>query len=459
MTNGLLSCVVVLAGAAVAAAQPPGPPPAMPFVMPPTPGTDFVPPMQVGVPYAQPPQPVMPFVMPPPPGMHFPPPTPPVVEMDDAAGADGHGAGSDDADHRGPKHFWADTDFLIWWIKGAHTPTLLTSGSPDDASPGALGQPGTESLFGGNIAYAARLGGRVGVGLWLAEENGYHFGLQGNMFYLGRGSINFQASSPGSPVLARPFLDATTGAESASLLAFPGLQSGQFVASVSSRLWGAEVETRSEAVDTGVIRIDLLTGLRYLEYLETLETADATTVTGPSAALAGLTIQSSDRFAAGNYFYGFEIGADGTAEFGRLSVRVLGKVAFGDTHEVVSVGGSTISTTGLGGAATIAVPNGFLTLPTNSGRHGREAFTVVPEAGLTLGYAVTKHVRATVGYTFLYSSDVLRPGDQADHALNVTQIPPPLGPGALTGPARPAFGFHDTDFWAQGVNLGLEFRY
>jgi hypothetical protein len=27
------------------------------------------------------------------------------------------------------------------------------------------------------------------------------------------------------------------------------------------------------------------------------------------------------------------------------------------------------------------------------------------------------------------------------------------------GPARPAFGFRETDFWAHGVNFGLEFKY
>jgi len=32
-------------------------------------------------------------------------------------------------------------------------------------------------------------------------------------------------------------------------------------------------------------------------------------------------------------------------------------------------------------------------------------------------------------------------------------------PGVPTVPARPAFVFRGSDFWAHGANVGLEFRY
>jgi hypothetical protein len=57
-------------------------------------------------------------------------------------------------------------------------------------------------------------------------------------------------------------------------------------------------------------------------------------------------------------------------------------------------------------------------------------------------------VTATVGYTFLYISSVVRPSDQIDRSVNIA---PPN--------TRPAFSFHATDFWTQGVNLGLEIRF
>ena len=459
MRNGFLGCVVMLAGIGVVAAQPPGPMPAMPFVMAPPPG----------MPYALPPQPAMPFVMPPPPGTQLPVQAPglepppgmpaPLPPPDQAPpGADDGDAGADETGERPhlSKCVWADADFILWWIKGARTPTLLTTGSPTDAFPGALGQPGTSPLFGGDLDSKAFPGGRFDFGWWMAEENGYRFGLQGDIFFLGRQSKTFSAASAGTPVLAQPFFDVNANGERASLLAFPGLQSGQFGAALSSRLWGAEVETRSEAVDTGVIHIDTLCGLRYLEFLESLDVSESTTFTGPPV-LAGVAIQQSDRFAAGNFFYGAEIGADGRAECGPLELRLLWKVAFGATHEAIRISGATNASTPLGGSTTAM--SGFLALPSNMGHYAREEFTVVPETAVTVGYAVTKHLHATVGYHFLYVSDVLRPGDQIDHALNVTQIPAPLGPGALVGPARPAFSFNGTDFWAQGLDVGLEFRY
>jgi hypothetical protein len=69
--------------------------------------------------------------------------------------------------------------------------------------------------------------------------------------------------------------------------------------------------------------------------------------------------------------------------------------------------------------------------------------------------SLTQHIRAYVGYTFLCWTDVVRPGNQIDLALNPSQIPT----GTLTGPARPTFTRHESDVWVQGVNLGLEFRF
>jgi hypothetical protein len=43
--------------------------------------------------------------------------------------------------------------------------------------------------------------------------------------------------------------------------------------------------------------------------------------------------------------------------------------------------------------------------------------------------------------------------------VNVTQFPIQSGNGPLMGAARPAFNFNETDFWAQGLNFGLELRY
>jgi hypothetical protein len=63
------------------------------------------------------------------------------------------------------------------------------------------------------------------------------------------------------------------------------------------------------------------------------------------------------------------------------------------------------------------------------------------------------------GYSFLWLNTVARAGEQIDPVVNVTQFPILSGSGPLRGPARPAFNFDGNDFWAQGLNLGLELRY
>jgi hypothetical protein len=76
---------------------------------------------------------------------------------------------------------------------------------------------------------------------------------------------------------------------------------------------------------------------------------------------------------------------------------------------------------------------------------------------LKLGCQVTEHTRAWVGYNFLYVSDVVRSGDAIDLRVNTNQIPPRNAP--VTGPAVPAYTGNRTDFWAQGLSVGLEFRF
>jgi hypothetical protein len=132
-------------------------------------------------------------------------------------------------------------------------------------------------------------------------------------------------------------------------------------------------------------------------------------------------------------------------------------VALGSTDQVVDVAGSTVIAPP-GQVATVA-NGGLLAQPTNSGHFTRDQFAVVPEVGVNVGYQATAHLRAFVGYTFLYWSNVVRPGDQIDRAVNPTQLPVSTAAPQLAGPARPAPVLRDTAFWAQGSSFGVEFRY
>ena len=89
------------------------------------------------------------------------------------------------------------------------------------------------------------------------------------------------------------------------------------------------------------------------------------------------------------------------------------------------------------------------------GTHDSQQFSLLPEIGFTLGYDLTSRLKATAGYTLLYWSNVARPGDQIDLNVDSRQFPPPQT-GTFT---KPEFALHTSDFWAQGLNLGLEYRF
>jgi len=354
--------------------------------------------------------------------------------------------------------FWVSGEYLLWWIKNSHYPPLLTSGSATDALPGALGMPGTQVLFGGDVDNQDRSGARVALGGWLDGDG--RLGVEAGYFFLGTRSVGLTSGGsgvPGSAVTARPFFNLLTNAEDASLVSYPGLASGVVSASASSELQAGEANALLGLCDGAHVRVELLAGLRYLRLDEKLGIQEDSQVSNTAAAFADDRIGVLDRFDTVNDFYGAQLGARAAFRYGRWEALLLAKVALGDVHESVTIGGSTAITTATG--STSVSPGGLLALPTNSGTFHRDEFAVVPEAGIRVDCRLTRHLHAFVGYSFLYWSEVLRPGNQIDPRLNVNEVPTSKSFGAAGGPSRPAFSFNGTDFWAQGVSFGMEFRY
>jgi hypothetical protein len=354
-------------------------------------------------------------------------------------------------------HFWVSAEYLLWWIKDSRLPPLITAGTP--ASAGVLGVPGTTTIFGDSeFRHEDFSGGRFNAGFWLDCE--HLCGLEGGFFFLGSRSDNFcvaGSGAPGSPVIARPVFDVLANRENAELVAFPGQLAGTVCVTSNSRLWGANIDVIHNLCCGCCYRVDLIAGFRYLELDEGLTITENLTILPGVPAIGGSTFFVEDDFGAHNRFYGGEVGARGEYRWNKVFADVLGKVALGSTHEVVDINGTTVITPPGGPASTFH--GGLLAQPSNIGHFHRDQFAVVPEVGINVGYQVTNHFRAFVGYTFLYWSNVVRPEDQIDRAVNLSQLPSSAGPGTLVGPARPAPLFRDTDFWAQGISFGLEFRY
>lgn len=372
---------------------------------------------------------------------------------------------------------WASASVLLWGIRPGRTPPLVTNGTT--TSLGAIG-PGTSVIAGGNQNYNLREGALFTVGTWLDE--GRTKGIEGSYFFLGGPSDTFSASSSGAPgtsVLARPFINAITGLEDSQIIGFPGVTGGNVYVSSTSQFQGAQINGLCNLCCSSVCdsccstgcsqtgygqpgyfnqtgyRLDMIGGFQYLNLNENLVITENITVlpTAPPPFVPGSTIMVTDNFRTSNNFYGGQIGARGEWYRGAWFVNATGQVALGSTHQVVQINGSTVFTDPGGPAVT--QPGGLLALPTNSGTFSRDRFSVVPTVGLNVGRQITKNVRVYVGYTLIYWSNVVRPGDQIDPVVNPTQLPTAAGPGTLVGPARPAFAFRETDFWAQGVNLGM----
>ncbi len=79
----------------------------------------------------------------------------------------------------------------------------------------------------------------------------------------------------------------------------------------------------------------------------------------------------------------------------------------------------------------------------------------MPELDVTAGWQITSHLRATVGYSLLWLTDMVRPGDQVDRTVNPNSLPPALP----STPIGPTFTLRDTDFWVQGIRVGMELRF
>jgi hypothetical protein len=133
---------------------------------------------------------------------------------------------------------------------------------------------------------------------------------------------------------------------------------------------------------------------------------------------------------------------------------LLGKVALGNVNSSVHINGQATSVV-VDPPDTSVTPGGLLAQPTNMGNYDRNSLAAIIELGMSLRRQFACGLEATVGYSFMYWSDVSRAGDQIDRDINVSQLPP----GPLVGAPRPEFSFRNTDFWAQGLNAGLEYAF
>lgn len=341
-----------------------------------------------------------------------------------------------------------DAEALFWWYRDSPAPTPLIT-------DGIVGLPSTQTYLG---EQSLDTGMNPGVRITLRLAASSKLGVEANVFYVPSRTTSRSVSSSGeigSTNLVLPYLDATTLMESGAELSYAPMYSGAASETLSNQFLGAELDGVWALPPSGTRTVEAIAGIRYLRLRETYTFTTSSPYIPPYPVDIWTT---TDRFATTNDFYGVQVGArtrfDDGAWFGSGAVRI----ALGGMVQAVDISGSLV-TNDYGPVQTFN--GGYFALPTNIGNHSRTQFAVVPEVNLNVGYRITPAMSLYLGYSFIYASNVVRPGNQINRTLNTTQSTswtedPVVRPA---GPAQPSFAFNDSAFWAQGINAGIAIRF
>lgn len=356
---------------------------------------------------------------------------------------------------------WVRGEYLSWALKEQQFPALVSASLPgtpiEDA--GILGRLGTHTLFGddgtenGLLPGAMLSGGRLTGGFWFHPDQ--MCGIEANYFELDNRVKGYTAVDPAYPV-ARPFFNISAFGQDRLLVNFPPYVDGSINVASSTTFNGAEGLLRRVVSHSDWHRLDLVAGYRYSrldDELQIFESIDAYPLG------ASTHIDAFDYLNVENQFHGGQAGAIMRWHGKYVGLQLLGKLALGGTNRRVLIDGGTATTTTVvlpvESTTITSGPGRLLALPTNMGSYSSTGFSAVGELGVSSELQLTCNCRLTFGYTFIYWSNVARVADQIDTVVNPTQMPP----GALHGLPRPRYNLVTSDFWAQGLNFGLEYQF
>ena len=343
---------------------------------------------------------------------------------------------------------WGAVDYLMGWSKGRSAPALVTTSSAGDE--GVVGASSTSVLMGDErVGLGTGSGGRADFGAWLG--GGTEVGLGMRFYGFSADAGDYQAASDGSQVLAVPFYNTRLGQEDARLVATgPGIAAGEININHSTNVLQAESYLRIPMTEGQGWRFDLVGGYHYSRVEDRL-TLDAFSEDLDGSFLLGVgnTRRVADVFDATNDFHGGSLGLLGQIHKDRMVFSMLGKISGGNMHQKVRIAGHQENTSPTGGNDVFN--SGTFALDTNTGRYERDVTAVIPEAQFTFTFLWQENVSLNLGYAFSYWSDVVTATDSIDRNVNSSQFQD----NPLFGSADPQFTLRDTDFWVQGMTIGI----
>jgi hypothetical protein len=362
------------------------------------------------------------------------------------------------------EHIWTSLDLLFVSVPGIHTPLPLALHGTVPYTGAAL-PPTTVAIGNNDLINDLRLGGRLGAGLWLdpCHVNGF----DASLMFVGPATRDISVSTNAAfPTLLRPYIVVNTplpgtpaipptppGQPNFADIVGQSGTAGTVAVHTYSFLVGGDADYRRQIFSNCGTTANLLLGFRYLHLDESLTITES----GVGAAGAAPAVFAlSDRFATTNNFYGGQIGLAIEKVWGPWSLESDVKIALGSTSQTVNISGANNF------AANAAA--GLFAQDSNSGIYNHSNVSVIPELGLKLGYQMTPRWRLTMGFTFLYWSNVLQPGNQIDPIVDETKVPKPGAPPQVFAPlpsanAHPIIPFTRSDYYVYGMTVGLTYKW
>ena len=345
---------------------------------------------------------------------------------------------------------WFDAEYLYWKFKDSPEPVPLIVASPGPSNDVVLGGKKVDTNW--------RSGGSFTLGFWF--DDSHRLGGDINYSFLPSQSKTKTVRSdglPGSSFLSAPFFNVLTGMEDATGVAYPGSFSGTAKLALKNKMQSLEVNLIAPLALDCSWNLGLLAGFRYWNFDEELSFKTNSPYLPPIADV----FKTKDNFHTENNFYGGQIGAKIDFFTHRYFGSLKGKIALGAMHREVAIHGKLLTNDFDGFGVVQEFPGGYFALPTNIGKRKNDCFAIIPEVNIDLGYRFSDDAIFKIGYTFLYVSHVFWAGDEIDREINPSQsavidyVPNPV----LVGEPRPKARMKSSGFWAQGLNVGVEFYF
>jgi hypothetical protein len=383
--------------------------------------------------------------------------------------------------------FYGGLEYLHWWVKGAPLSVPLLSTGPDQEpiDGGFLRSSEAKVIYGspfppavgGNSTqgFQGLSGGRLTLGYWLDDAQRYAIEAEGFLLQTGIATFEAHGDATGQPPMRIPTYNSVPyraggvglvvpPVEDGVPVSLPGDLTGGVTFKNTLNLWGVQANGVMNLYRDASWEVCGLGGFRYLGLAEAFD-LNLNLMGLIDTPFAGESGWARDQFKTSNHFYGATLGLRGRYTFGSMFVDMSGRISLGVDNEMEEISGAfqefnTPIVTGppgvTGGLRPVTQgPNGIFAQPSNEGGNSGNRFAVAPEIGIKLGYNVSPAMQLTVGYDFLYISSVLRPTDQIDRNFS-KGLPFQQDPASTTGPTR---RFKTTGFYAQGITVGVSYRF